>query len=137
VADRTPSLPELTPSPRVEPAALRRRGIRVGLLVGAVLLLVAGVATVASSAPDPRPVVLSAPRGSRVAIDGDPQPSLGSDGTHLLQLRPGHHDVEVTLRTGAVVSEQVDIGEGEGSLLLRMRYDRVAARWELFVDDRQ
>lgn len=130
-------LPELRSGSRPDRAALRRRGIRIGLGIGgAIIGLVALVALVGDRSPA-RPVVLSAPAGSRVAVDGDPQPVLGSDGTHLLRIRPGHHRLDVTLRNGTVVTEEIDIEDGDGSILLELRFSRVTGQWDVFVDKRQ
>ncbi|RME22929.1 MAG: hypothetical protein D6798_14605 [Deltaproteobacteria bacterium] len=137
MASSLPPPPALRSRPRPDRGALRRRGVRIGLGIGGAIIGLAALVALAGDRRDARPVVLSAPAGSRVAVDGDPQPVLGSDGTHLLRIRPGHHRLDVTLRNGTVVTEEVDIEDGDGAILLELRFSRVTGRWDVFVDKRQ
>lgn len=129
-------LPELTREPRPSPTDLRRRTTLVGVGVGVLVLVVLVIAMSTAGRDASRAVVVDAPSGSRLAVDGDPLPALGRDGTHLLRLEPGRHHLEVTLRSGQAVEHELIVGEGEDSLLVQVRWDKVYGRWAVEATER-
>jgi len=124
-------LPELPRPVRTAPVELRRRTALIGGAIGLVLLLLL-VAWTLSGGPEPgRGVVLVGPQSCRVVVDGEPVPVLGGDGTHLLQLSPGRHELAVTLKSKTLLTEEIEVAEGTDTLRLEVRYDRVYGRWHL------
>ncbi len=123
--------PVLTAGPRPDPSQLRQRTTLIGMVVGGLVLLLLVLMMFLPSRDRTRTVVVAGPAGSRIALDGQPQPVLGSDGTHLLQVAPGTHDVVLTLRNGTTVQAEIEVEAGEGSVLLEARRDKVKGRWEI------
>lgn len=122
-------LPELVRPERPDPGVLRRRSTLLALGLGLVLLALLLLWSLGPGSSAGHAVVIDAPDGSRLAVDGEPQPVLGRDGTHLLTLDRGSHLLEITLRSGQVVEHELQVEGGEGSLMVQLRWDKVYRRW--------
>lgn len=124
-------LPDLPRTPRPDPAVARRRGLRLALLVGAVLVALLVAWASLSGGDRGQQVVVAAPAGSRLSVDGEPQPALGRDGNHLLFLAPGRHELQITLRSGEQLVHEVQVEGGPGSVRVEVRWDKVYGRWRV------
>ncbi|NOY28227.1 MAG: hypothetical protein GXP62_20380 [Oligoflexia bacterium] len=114
------------------PRRLQRRGVLIGLVVAVVLLGGGLAAWGLFSRPDRgRPVVLVAPKGARMSLDGRPVRSLAGDGTILFRATAGSHDLAVTLRNDKVVTDQIDVADIDQTLRLELHYDRTYGRWSV------
>ena len=131
---REPALtdqPELSRPPRLAPVNLRHRTALVAGGIGTVLLALLVAWMVLARPPSERPIVLVGPQGSRLVVDGAPLPVLGGDGTHLLRLAPGSHELAVTLNGDTILTDRLLVDDQPDTLRLELRYDRVYGRWHL------
>jgi len=123
--------PVLPPPARPSAAHLRRRSALVSLAIGGALLLLLLGWGLSPRSERGRPVLLVVPDGARLRLDGEPVPSNGEGGTHLLRLDPGRYTLEIRLRNGTELSEELQVEEGEQVLSLELRPERGRARWSL------
>ncbi|MCB9777466.1 MAG: hypothetical protein H6742_02755 [Alphaproteobacteria bacterium] len=123
--------PRLVRSITPSPADVRRRAT----LIGAALFVVVMLGLVLwGSAPTQDAgvrVVIAAPDGSLLAVDGRPRPVLGTDGNHLLTLEPGRHEVAVTLKSGTVLEHDLRLDDGQSSVRLEVRFSRRTGGWSI------
>lgn len=127
----SPPLPELVRGPPVDHQAQRRRVLVVGGGIGGALLLALILWGLWPRGDHERSVILVGPAGSRLSVDGQPVPTLGSEGNHLLRLEPGAHELELHLREDQVVRHTLQVEDAPGALRLEARYDRTFGRWSL------
>jgi len=121
----------IRPPARAAVTRLRRRSAFVSLAIGGSLLLLLLGWGLYPSQERGRPVLLVVPDGARLALDGDPVPSNGQGGTHLLRLDPGLYQLEIRLRNGTELTEELRVEEGEQALSLELRPERGRSRWTL------
>lgn len=131
----SPPLPELVRGPPVDHPARRRRVLLIGGGVGGALLLLLILWGLWPRGDHGRSVILVGPAGSRLMVDGQPVPTLGSEGNHLLRLDPGRHELELHLREEQVITHELEVQEGPGALRLEARYDRTYGRWSVVERD--
>lgn len=131
----SPPLPELVRGPPVDHGGRRRRALWIAAGIGGALLLSLIGWGLWPRGDRSRPVILVAPAGSRLSVDGQPVPTLGSEGNHLLRLEPGGHELELHLRGDQVVVHHLEVVEGTGALQLEARYDRTWGRWQVVQPD--
>lgn len=132
-----PQPPRLVPRRPADTQQLRQRALLLVGGIGAVLLLLLVLWGLWPGRDESRAVVLVAPAGSRLTLDGRPVPTLGSEGNHLLRLEPGEHQLELRLRSDEVVEHELQVEPGEGALRLELRHDKRQGRWSVVDVDAQ
>lgn len=123
--------PPIRPPDHSALAHLWRRSAFASLAIGGALLLLLIGWGLTPSQEHGRPVLLVVPDGARLSLDGDPVPSNGEGGTHLLRLDPGRYQLEVRLRNGTEISQELRVEEGEQALTLELRPERGRSKWTL------